>query len=225
MQASSSAFELALSRGEELGGLRYGFETVTTSDKLATGTVATLRTPRGDHRVTIERVEDNRITLAALQPIDPTGSPLALVLAPWFLYDRLIEALDSVGDHHGVDLALALFGKAPHARTPTPLVCDHGALDPSQRAAVQLCSDSDLAFVWGPPLVSGAFVLTIVSVIGMIGRQSTDGVREWWSRLGAWLGAGPAAGCRRACSLGHGVCGVAVTGVGSNDQHTASAGP
>ena len=22
----------------------------------------------------------------------------------------------------------------------------------------------------------------------MMGRQSTDGVREWWSRLGAWLG-------------------------------------
>ena len=44
------------------------------------------------------------------------------------------------------------------------------------------------AFVWGPPLVSGAFVLTIVVVIGMMGRQSTDGVREWWSRLGAWLG-------------------------------------
>jgi deferrochelatase/peroxidase EfeB len=44
------------------------------------------------------------------------------------------------------------------------------------------------AFVWGPPLVTGAFVLTIVSMIGMMGRQSTDGVREWWSRLGAWLG-------------------------------------
>ena len=25
-------------------------------------------------------------------------------------------------------------------------------------------------------------------MIGMMGRQSTDGVREWWSRLGAWLG-------------------------------------
>jgi Dyp-type peroxidase family len=44
------------------------------------------------------------------------------------------------------------------------------------------------AFVWGPPLVTGSFVLTIVSMIGMMGRQSTDGVREWWSRLGAWLG-------------------------------------
>ncbi len=44
------------------------------------------------------------------------------------------------------------------------------------------------AFVWGPPLVSVAFVFTIVILIGMMGRESTDGVREWWSRLGAWLG-------------------------------------
>jgi hypothetical protein len=44
-----------------------------------------------------------------------------------------------------------------------------------------------MAFVWGPPLVAGAFVLSIVVLIGMLGRDSTDGVREWWSRLGAWL--------------------------------------
>ncbi len=44
-----------------------------------------------------------------------------------------------------------------------------------------------MAFVWGPPLVAGCFVLAIVVLIGMLGRDSTDGVREWWSRLGAWL--------------------------------------
>ncbi len=45
-----------------------------------------------------------------------------------------------------------------------------------------------LAFVWAPALVTLAFCLTIVVLIGMMGRQSTDAVREWWSRLGAWLG-------------------------------------
>jgi hypothetical protein len=44
------------------------------------------------------------------------------------------------------------------------------------------------AFVWAPPLVAFAFVLAIVVLIGMMGRQSTEEVREWWSRLGAWLG-------------------------------------
>ena len=43
------------------------------------------------------------------------------------------------------------------------------------------------AFVWAPPLVLLAFSLTIIMLIGMMGRQSTEDVREWWSRLGAWL--------------------------------------
>ena len=43
------------------------------------------------------------------------------------------------------------------------------------------------AMVWGPALVLFAFSLTIVMLMGMMGRQSTEGVREWWSRLGAWL--------------------------------------
>ncbi len=44
------------------------------------------------------------------------------------------------------------------------------------------------AFVWGPTLVNLAFVLSIVVLIGIMGRASSDDVREWWSRLGAWLG-------------------------------------
>lgn len=44
-----------------------------------------------------------------------------------------------------------------------------------------------LAFIWGPAMVLYAFSLSIVIQIGIMGRQSTEGVREWWSRLGAWL--------------------------------------
>jgi hypothetical protein len=162
MQASSGAFELTLSRGEDLGALRYSFDVVAT-DKLAPGTACTLRSPRGEQRVTIERVDDARITIAATLPIDAGVSPLTLVLAPWFLYDRLVQALDTLHvDRHAVSLALTLFGKQPHARTPTPLRCDHGALDASQRAAVQLCSDSDLAFIWGPPGTGKTVTLTNV---------------------------------------------------------------
>ncbi len=43
------------------------------------------------------------------------------------------------------------------------------------------------AFVVAPPLVLFAFSVTVVVLIGMMGRQSTESVREWWSRLGAWL--------------------------------------
>ncbi|HEY3742426.1 MAG TPA: patatin-like phospholipase family protein, partial [Bryobacteraceae bacterium] len=44
------------------------------------------------------------------------------------------------------------------------------------------------AYVWGPSAVLYAFSLAIVTLIGIVGRQSTEGAREWWSRLGAWLG-------------------------------------
>lgn len=44
------------------------------------------------------------------------------------------------------------------------------------------------AYVWGPPLVLYSFALTIVVLIGILGRQSSEDVREWWSRFGAWLG-------------------------------------
>jgi AAA domain len=152
MRASSNAFELALSHGDELGALHYSFQLAQPTDSLAPGTICVLRTARGEQRITIERIDDLRITLAATQPLDVTAAPIALLVAPWFLYDRLLQALDELDvERHGVELALRLFGKQPHARSATVLRSDHGELDASQRAAVQLCSDSDLAFVWGPP--------------------------------------------------------------------------
>lgn len=43
-------------------------------------------------------------------------------------------------------------------------------------------------FVWAPALVLYVFALTVNVLIGMLSRQSSESVREWWSRLGAWLG-------------------------------------
>ncbi|MGN6106067.1 MAG: DEAD/DEAH box helicase [Kofleriaceae bacterium] len=162
MRTSSEAFEIPLSRGEDLGTLRYRFE-IAASEKLAPGTVCSLRAPRGEQRITVERCGDGRITIAATQPLDATSSPIALIVAPWFLYDRLIQALDELDvERHEVELALRVFGKQPHARTATTLRCDHAGLDASQRAAVQLCSDSDLAFLWGPPGTGKTVTLTHV---------------------------------------------------------------
>jgi Patatin-like phospholipase len=44
-----------------------------------------------------------------------------------------------------------------------------------------------LAFIWAPPVVLCAIALSVNMLIGIMGRQSVESVREWWSRLGAWL--------------------------------------
>src|SRR3954470_18195325 len=90
MHADAQAFEMPLSRGEELGTLRYRFD-LGSSERLMAGTVCSLRTPAGDQRAVVERSEEGRIILVATQPVDVTSSPLALVVAPWFLYERLLE--------------------------------------------------------------------------------------------------------------------------------------
>lgn len=162
MHASAEAFDVRLERGEDLGSLRYRFA-LGAGDRLMPGTVCSLRSAHGEQRVTIERVVDGQVTLLATAPVDVAALPLALVVAPWFLYDRLLQALDELAvDTHGVGLALRMFGKLPHARTATTLRGDHAALDASQRAAVQLCSDSDLAFIWGPPGTGKTVTLTHV---------------------------------------------------------------
>jgi hypothetical protein len=159
VQRASTTAEVALVNGEDLGALRFTFD--VTSDKLVAGTACTLRAARGEQRVTLERVDATRVTLAATQAID-LAAPATLLLAPWFLYDRMLEALDGLGESHAVDNALTLFGKHPPRRAPSELRADHGALDASQRAAVQLCGDSSLAFIWGPPGTGKTVTLTNV---------------------------------------------------------------
>ncbi len=43
------------------------------------------------------------------------------------------------------------------------------------------------AFVFGPALVLGAFIVSVVIFIGLSGRNSNEAQREWWTRFGAWL--------------------------------------
>jgi hypothetical protein len=158
MHAAAEAFEIALGRAEELGALRYSFE-LAAPEKLVPGIVCSLRTPHGEQRVTVEHASAERITIAATATID-AGADCALIVAPWFLYERLLQAL---GEIDTPALALTLFGKQPPVRASSELQRDHGALNDSQRAAVQLCAESSVAFVWGPP--GTGKTVTLVHVI------------------------------------------------------------
>lgn len=43
------------------------------------------------------------------------------------------------------------------------------------------------SFVWTPAMILFSFSITVIALLGMLGRQSNEDVREWWSRFGAWL--------------------------------------
>jgi hypothetical protein len=45
-----------------------------------------------------------------------------------------------------------------------------------------------IAYVVGPPLVLFAMSLPIIAIIGLIGTDSEDWRREWWTRFGSWIG-------------------------------------
>jgi hypothetical protein len=45
-----------------------------------------------------------------------------------------------------------------------------------------------MAYVFGPPLILCAMSLPIVAIIGLIGTDSEDWRREWWTRFGSWIG-------------------------------------
>jgi hypothetical protein len=139
-RASAEAFEIPLVRGEDLGGLRYGFE---TSERVTVGSAGFIERTR----VVVERVSERHVVLRADGALD-VSRPCALVVAPWFLYERLVEALDRI---EAAPLAMTLFGKHPPKRVAVELHGEHVGLNASQRAAVQLCAESELAFIWGPP--------------------------------------------------------------------------
>jgi hypothetical protein len=143
---------IALGADDDGRDARYRFELAGPSDKLAAGMECSLRVGTAEHLVSIVSLEGTSLILRAGRRVALGAGDGVLVAYPWFLYERLAARLGELRcDQHEVERALALFGKLPHARTTRPLVLDHGALNDSQQRAVSLCSDSSLAFVWGPP--------------------------------------------------------------------------
>ena len=41
--------------------------------------------------------------------------------------------------------------------------------------------------VWEPPAFVVAVSISLILYVGLLGNALADELREWWSRLGAWL--------------------------------------
>lgn len=133
---------------------RYRFSLPQPNDKLVLDGECTLRHGRGECLVRISALEAGEIELRCDQRI-PAGLPeYTLIIYPWFLYERLQQALEEIGEqpgHYEVRRALMLFGKGTPLSTPMPCLDPPAGLNASQQAAVRLCAEQELAFVWGPP--------------------------------------------------------------------------
>lgn len=83
-------------------------------------------------------------------------------------------------------IAAALFAPVPAVATLYALLC--AIMLVLHRHQKQWADDGIwFAFTCGPALVLFAFSLAVVMLMGMMGRQSSEATREWWSRLGAWI--------------------------------------
>jgi hypothetical protein len=158
MRERMGSFEVALADGQavesedEKDRGRYAFRLMSTDEKLVPGMDCSLRVGTDEYLVRVERLESAEVTLSSVRDVELGSGEGTLVIYPWFLYEKLRAVLNDLNaDHFSVDRALALFGKLPTASRRRTLLREHDGLNASQRAAVQLCADSDLAFVWGPP--------------------------------------------------------------------------
>lgn len=158
MRERRGSFEVVLTDGqrnvldEPENGASYSFRALSLDDKLVAGVECTLRTSDAERLVRIDRVDGADVTLWSEHTLALKDGHAVLVIYPWFLYERLLKALEEIDPYRfAVDRAMTLFGKLNATVEPRDLIKVHTSLNASQRAAVQLCVDSDLAFVWGPP--------------------------------------------------------------------------
>ncbi len=158
MRERRGSFEVVLTDGQRTvldepeGGAAYTFRALSLDEKLVAGLECTLRTSDAEHLVRVDRIDGSDVTLRSERPVTLKDGHAVLVIYPWFLYERLLKVLEEIDPHRfAVERAMTLFGKLDATSEPRELIRMHASLNASQRAAVQLCSDSDLSFVWGPP--------------------------------------------------------------------------
>lgn len=159
MRERLGPFEVPLAAGEAVDAANgdkeraYRFRVSKPNDKLVLHAECTLRHEGGEHLVTVTALGGNSVTVSTDAKVNLGHSWYTLVIYPWFLYEELLEVLESLLDSpdDALRLAFALFGRSESRCEARSLLAAHPELNASQTRAVQLCADSELAFVWGPP--------------------------------------------------------------------------
>lgn len=179
MRERMGSFEAELADGRRVEPASGQVETlacyhlVAADRRLVPGLECSLRSPGGEYLVRVEEATGALVTLSCQRGLEHPPEQATLVFYPWYLYERLLAVLTEINEQEFyVDRGLTLFGKIQPAKVPGPALRDHRALNDSQRAAVQLCVDADLAFVWGPPGTGKTTTLAhIVDELAAHGRR------------------------------------------------------
>src|SRR4051812_6301849 len=105
MRERRGSFEVVLTDGrrnvpdEPEGGASYTFRALSLDDKLVPGIECTLRAFDAEHLVRIDRIDGAEVTLWSERPLALEDGHAVLVIYPWFLYERLLKALEEIEPH------------------------------------------------------------------------------------------------------------------------------
>ena len=158
MRCQLGSFEVSLLNGEKLpegneGRFRYRFRLTEKNDKLMGGMECSLRFGENETLAAVSDVTGSTLDLECSVSLPLGDERFILVIYPWFLYERLIRSLEQLPDSQSnfIRNSLMVFGKKTPIYHPEELRLAHKELNSSQLQAVELCVNSNLAFVWGPP--------------------------------------------------------------------------
>ncbi|MBT3272174.1 MAG: AAA family ATPase, partial [Spirochaetales bacterium] len=165
MKRRLGTFEISLGPGKKLpvptGETIYKFDLPLNTDKLVPGVECELRFAGGSMLVSVQELGSDFIVICSKASISLTTGPFSLVVYPWFLYERLIAALERLAESGKTrverdggfffESAFRAFGKIKSNNSFSVMAGTFNQLNESQKSAIRFCLGSDLAFVWGPP--------------------------------------------------------------------------
>ncbi len=163
------SYDSAVQQGDRKKNLHL-FEVKTSIDKLSAGMQCSLKFKNTDYTAEIFSVDDvkceiNIDSTIIISPLDEA----VIVVNPWFLFEKLIEGINSL-DHitPGLELAFTAFGKSRATvlknsdPVPGKLSGAFSALNESQKDAVRHSLDSPVSFIWGPPGTGKTYTLSVL---------------------------------------------------------------